>query len=334
VYPAWLLEDLILGVPKEFNTKGEGKMTVRRMLIPVLLLYAFFTFACVYVVLPEGLEVADLVEGSEFRVWNAVVTNVGKSEAGDLHVDITIRNDTGDWSTMQAVEDKPAVLTTGDGKTTNCETVLVGTGGHRLAPGFQMRGYTVLNAGEPETQLLYVECQGATADAGSKLLIDYVSFSGDLYDYEAEANKAEGVLELNLDEVVTDLVYPVAVPVDGLIQETGINITALSDNVVNLLDVQRTDTGLQFNWQNFNPTKFPLKTHIGTPPVIGSDGIIYGIFESLDIVPIPLTPANEKMEWSTEVAVPQDVKGLYILLGVESKSPRNYSFYVLDISDK
>jgi hypothetical protein len=40
------------------------------------------------------------------------------------------------------------------------------------------------------------------------------------------------------------------------------------------------------------------------------------------------------MEWSTEVAVPQDVKGMYILLGVESKSPRNYSFYVIDISDK
>jgi hypothetical protein len=323
-----------LVAPMKCIIKGEGKMNVRRMLIPALLIYTFFTFACVYVVLPEGLEVADLVEGSEFKVWNAVVTNVGKSDAGDLHVDITIRNDTGDWSTMQAVEDQPAVLTTGDGKTVNCDTVFVGTGGHRLAPGFQMRGYTVLKDGKPETQLLYVECKGATADAGSKLSIDYVSFSGDLYDYEPEANKAEGVLELNLDEVVTDLAYPVAVPVDGLIQDTGINITALSDNVVNLLDAQRTDTGFQFSWQNFNPTKFPLKTHIGTPPVIGSDGVIYGVYESLDIVPIPITPANEKMEWSTEVAVPQDVTGTYILLGVESKSPRNYSFYVLDISDK
>jgi hypothetical protein len=323
-----------LVAPMEFIIKGEGKMNVRRMLIPVLLIYTFFTFACVYVVLPEGLEVADLVEGSEFKVWNAVVTNVGKSDAGDLHVGITIRNDTGDWSTMQAAEDQPAVLTTGDGKTANCDTVFVGTGGHRLAPGFQMRGYTALKEGKPETQLLYVECKGATADAGSSLSIDYVSFSGDLYDYEPEANKAEGVLELNLDEVVTDLAYPVAVPVDGLIQDTGISITALSDNVVNLLDVQRTDTGFQFNWQNFNPTNFPLKTHIGTPPVIGSDGVIYGVYESLDIVPIPITPANEKMEWSTEVAVPQDVKGTYILLGVESKSPRNYSFYVLDISDK
>ena len=309
-------------------------MNIRRTLIPVLLICTFFSFACVYVVLPDGLELSDLAEGSESKVWTAIVTNVGESEAGDLHIDIAIRNDTGDWSTMHAVEDQPAVLTTGAGETMNCDTVFVGTGGHRFPPGFQMRGYTVLKDGNQETQLLYVECKGATADAGSKLSIDYVSFGGDMYDYEPEANKAEGVLELNLDEVVSDLVYPVAVPVDGLIQNTGIEVTALSDNLVTLLDVQRTDTGFQFNWQNFNPTKFPLKTHIGTPPVIGSDGIIYGIFESLDIVPIPLTPANEKMEWSTEVAVPSDVTGLYILLGVESKSPRNYSFYVLDISDK
>src|SRR5215212_7849897 len=141
------LKDIAIVAPMEFIIQGEGKMTVRRMLIPVLLIFTFFTFACVYVVLPEGLEAVDLVEGSEFKVWNAVVTNVGKSEAGDLHVDITIRNDTGDWSTMQAMEDKPAVLTTGDGKTTDCETMFVSTGGHRLAPGFQMRGYTVLNDG-------------------------------------------------------------------------------------------------------------------------------------------------------------------------------------------
>jgi hypothetical protein len=328
------VEGHAIGCTQRIFHKRRRKMNVRRMLIPVLLIYACLTFACVYVVLPEGLELSDLAEGSESKIWSAVVTNVGKSEAGDLHVDLTIRNDTGDWSTMYAVENQPAVLTTSDGQSTNCETVFVGTGGHRLAPGFQMRGYTVLNAGEPETQLLYVECKGATADAGSKLSIDYVSFSGDMYDYEPEANKAEGVLELNLDEVVTDLVYPVAVRVEGLIQDQGIEVTALSDNVVKLLDVQRTDSGFQFNWQNFNPTKFPLKTHIGTPPVIGSDGIIYGIFESLDIVPIPLTPANEEMEWSTEVAAPSDVNGMYILLGVESKSPRNYSFYVIDISDK
>ena len=309
-------------------------MNVRKTLIAVLLACAFFSFACVYVVLPEGLGTQEaVVEGSEFKVWNAVVTNVGKSDAGDLHIDITIRNDTGDWSTMHSVTDKPAVLTSA-GKTVNCDTVFVGTGGHRLAPGFQMRGYTSEQDGVLETQLLYVECKGTEAVAGATLSIEYVSFSGILDDYDPEANKAEGTLELNLDEVATDLTYPVATTVDGLIQESGVSMTALSENVVTLLDVQRTDTGLQFKWQNFNPTKFPLKTHIGIPPVIGADGIIYGVYETIDMAPIDITPSNANMEWTTDVAIPQDVKGCYILLSVESKKPRTYVNYVLDISDK
>ena len=310
-------------------------MNVRKNLVSAFLACTFFTFACVYVVLPEGLETPEaVVEGAEQKVWNAVVTNVGKSDAGDLHVDVTIRNDTGDWSTMHAVEGKPVVLTSSDGKTTNCDTVFIGTGGHRLAPGFQMRGYTAGKKDELKTQLLYVECKGASAAPGSRLSIDYESFGGILDDYDPEADKNEGTLELNLDEVVTDLAYPIASPVEGLIQDPGISITGLSENVVTLLDIQRTDPGFTFTWQNFNPTKFPLKTHIGTPPVIGTDGILYGLYESLDIVPIPITPAKEKMEWPTEVAVPQDGKGFYILLGVESNKPRTYVFYVLDISNK
>ena len=309
-------------------------MNVRKTLISVLLACAFFSFACVYVVLPEGLGTQEaVVEGSEFKVWNAVVTNVGKSDAGDLHIDITIRNDTGDWSTMHSVTDKPAVLTSA-GKTVNCDTVFMGTGGHRLAPGFQMRGYTSEQDGVLETQLLYVECKGTEAVAGATLSIEYVSFSGILDDYDPEANKAEGTFELKLDEVVTDLTYPVATTVDGLIQEPGVSMTGLSENVVTLLDVQRTDTGLQFKWQNFNPTKFPLKTHIGIPPVIGADGIIYGVYETIDMAPIDITPSNANMEWTTDVAIPQDVKGCYILLSVESKKPRTYVNYVLDISDK
>jgi hypothetical protein len=213
-------------------------------------------------------------------------------------------------------------------------TVFLGTGGHRLAPGFQTRGYTTGKKDNLQTQLIYVECKDATADAGSRLSIEYESFGGILDDYDPEANKTEGVLDLNLDEVVTDLTYPIAVPVDGLVQDAGISITALSENVVNLLDVQRTDTGFQFTWQNFNPTKFPLKTHLGTPPVIGADGIIYGFYESLDIIPIPITPPNEKVEWTTDVAVPEEVKGFYILLSVETNKPRTYVNYLVDISDK
>ncbi|MBK7319483.1 hypothetical protein [Candidatus Villigracilis affinis] len=84
----------------------------------------------------------------------------------------------------------------------------------------------------------------------------------------------------------------------------------------------------------FQPNEVPLKTHLGTPPVIGADGIIYGFYESLDIVPIPITPPNEKVEWTTEVAVPKDVTGFYILLSVESNKPRTYVNYLVDISDK
>ena len=109
-------------------------MNVRKALIPTLLAYIFFSFACVYVVLPEGLATPEaVVEGAELKTWNAIVTDVGKSDAGDLHIGITIRNDTGDWSTMHAVEGKPVVLTSSDGKTANCDTVFVSTGGHRLA---------------------------------------------------------------------------------------------------------------------------------------------------------------------------------------------------------
>ncbi|MBL8064196.1 MAG: hypothetical protein JNK32_14300 [Anaerolineales bacterium] len=310
-------------------------MNVKKILTVGLLIYTLFISACVYVVLPEGLEApAAEEEGAELKVWNAIVTNVGKSDAGDLHIDITIRNDTGDWSTMQAVAGKPAVLTTSDGKSVNCDTVFVNTGGHRFAPGFQMRGYTIDDNGELKTQTLYVECKGVVDAAGSVLSIAYESFNGILDDYDPEANKAEGVLELNLDEAVTDLVYPIALPVEGLMHEPGVGIPALSENVVTLLDTQRTETGFLFTWQNFNPTKFPLKTHIGTPPVIGSDGIIYGFYESLDIVEIPLTPPNENAQWTTEVAVPQDASGFYILLSVESNKPRTYINYAVDISDR
>ena len=311
-------------------------MNVKKVLVPVLLVYTFFTFACAYIVLPEGVEKPTEDANAENAGWTGIVTNVGKSDTGDLRIDITIRNDTGDWNTMRAEDDKPAVLTTADGETINCDTVFVGTGGHRLAPGFQTRGYTSDETGQPETQLLYVECEGDTDTAGAMLSIDYISFSGEL-DYYVEIeemNKVEGNLELNLDEVVTDLTYPIATPVEGLVQDAGVEIIALSENIISLPDIQRDETGLQFTWQNYNPSKFPLKTHIGIPPVIGEDGIIYGVYETLDIPEVPLTPAEESIEWTTEVPIPENVSGLYILLSVESKKPRTYVNYALDITDK
>lgn len=237
---------------------------------------------------------------------------------------------------MRASDGEPAILTTSDGKETNCDTVFIGTGGHRLAPGFQMRGYTIDQEGSPQTQLLFVECAGIKASPGSTLTINYINFSGEL-DYYVEieeSNKVEGQMIINLDEVVTDLVYPIPSIEDALIQAADVEISALSKNVIRLTNIQRSPDGFQFTWQNTNPTKFALKTHIGIPPVIGNDGILYGVYETLDIPPVPLTPAENSIEWTTDVAVPEEVGGLYILLSVESKKPRTYSNYVLDITDK
>src|SRR5574339_1010682 len=91
----------------------EKRMNSRTTLISFLLACTLFSFACVYVVLPEGLDTSDPGGGAAPGVGSAMVTNVTRSDAGDLHVDLTIRNNTGDWSTMQAIPDKPAVLKTG-----------------------------------------------------------------------------------------------------------------------------------------------------------------------------------------------------------------------------
>jgi hypothetical protein len=303
-------------------------MSTRRTLIPVLVC-ALLTCACGYIVLPE--DVGGGPAGSEG--WSAVATNVGTSDAGDLHIDITIQNNTGDWSAMQAVEGKPAVLKAG-GQTTNCDTVFASSGGHRLAPGFQMRGFIGGTKAEPETQLIYVECAGAEAASGATLSIDYVYFTGQFNYYEPEANKGDGKLEIDLDEVATDLTYPVAEEVEGLIQAPDVEITAINDVVLTLTGVERTDEGLLFSWKTANPGEYPTYVHIGNPPVIGADGILYGLYEVPDLASVPITPAGGEAEWTTEVTVPQDATGLYILLSAESGKQRLYANYAIDITDK
>ena len=301
-----------------------------KALIPVLM-YALLLFACDYIVLPEGLEESS---SKVSKGWSAVVTNIGKSDAGDLHIDITIRNETADWSALQAAPNKPAVLKAGDGKSTNCDTVFIGSGGHRLAPGFQMRGLITGTKAEPKTQLLYVECKGVEASPGSTLTIDYSYVTGEYNYYEQEANKVNAKMELNLDHVEKDVQYPIAEPVEGLIQKPGTEMTAINNVVLVLTGVERTEKGLQFKWQTTNPGEYPSYVHIGVTPVIGGDGIFYGLYESPDIPSVPITPAGDKAEWTTEVAVPQDVKGLYIMLSVESKKQRLFTNYAVDISDK
>jgi hypothetical protein len=307
-------------------------MTInKKAFIPILVCIVLFAGACNYIVLPEGVE---LSESTESEGWMAMVTSVGTSDAGGLRIDLTIRNNTTDWSAMQAVEDKPAVLRSGDGQTTNCDTVFVGTGKHRLAPGFQMRGYTTGTKSEPVIQLLYVECSGAESAPGATLSIDYVYFTGMYNYYEQEASKADGTFELSLDEVIQDLEYPVASPVEDVIQPPDAQLNAINDCVLTLLGAERTDTGLQFAWQTTNPGEYNTYVHIGIPPVIGADGIIYGLYESPDIASVPITPPdNGTAEWTTEVVVPNDVTSLYILLSVETGKQRLFQNYAIDITD-
>lgn len=304
-------------------------MRINRILFLVLV-WAVVSCACDYIVIPEEDAPAS---SAVSRGWSALATNISQSEAGDLHIDLAIRNETGDWSAMLASVGKPALLSV-DGKTTNCDTVFVSSGGHRLAPGFQMRGFVAGTKAEPKTQLLYVECKGAQASSGAKLSIDYSYFTGEYNYYEQQANKTNAVLELDLDQVASDLQYPIAETVEGLIQKSDVEIIAINNCTLTLTGIARTEKGLQFKWFNANPGEYPTYVHIGLPPVIGADGIIYGLYESPDIASVPVTGAGKTAEWTTEVSVPAEIKGLYILLSVESKKQRLFTNYVIDISDQ
>jgi len=307
-------------------------MGTKKALIPALLC-VLLTSACAYIVtpVPDVTPTSASASGASTG-WSAMVTNVGKSDAGDLHIDITLRNETGAWSAMQTAANKPAVLTASGGKTTNCDTVFVGTGGHRLAPGFQMRGYTGGTKAEPKTQLLYVECKGAAAAPGSKLSVEYSYVTGE-FNYYVPTNPISAKMELNLDKVVKDVKYPIAL-VEGLIEKPGANIDAINKCTLTLTDVKRTATGLEFAWQTNNPGEYPTYVHIGIPPVIGTDGIIYGFYESPNLADTPIDLPGQKAEWTTAVAVPKDVTGLYILLSVESKQQKLFVSHVIDITDK
>ena len=306
-------------------------MSINKRKLVLLIVCFMFLNACAYIVVPDMDESSVLTSS---KGWTALVTNVGQSDGGDLHIDITIRNETTDWSAMQAVAGKPAVLKDGAGKTSNCDTVFVGTGGYRLAPGFWMRGYTAGTKAEPLTQLLYVECAGAQLSPGSTLTIQISYVTGEFNYYFPDTNKNDAELVLDLDRIVTDITYPIAEPIEGLILNSDVEILAMSDIVVTLAKVERTDTGMQFTWHSFNPGEYALSTRIGVPPVIGEDGIIYGVYESPDRATAPTAPAGGTAEWTTSVPVPQDVKGLYILMNVEAKKLRLFTNFVIDITDK
>jgi len=265
--------------------------------------------------------------------WIALATNVGTSDAGDLHIDLTIQNENAEWSAMQAVPAKPAVLKAADGKTTNCDTVFVSTGGHYLAPGFQMKGYTAGTKTEPKTQLIYVECKGAKAAPGSKLSIDVSYVTGQYNYYDKTAGVVDKKLEVDLDKIATDLTYPIVTPVEGLVKKSDDKITGLNGVALTLADSIRTDKGFELKWQALNPSEYPSALHVGPPPVLGGDGILYGLYQDPGSVSAPLTSPGKTTEWTTTVDVPKDVKGFYIMVSIETGT-RLFDSYVIDITDK
>jgi hypothetical protein len=304
-------------------------MKVRRALILVLLTHALITLSCAYIVVPEGLEPAG-GPGAESEGWTAVVTNINTIN-GNRRIGLTIQNRTGDWSAMKANEGESAVLTA-DGENIDCDTVFVSSGGHRIAPGFQMRGFILGSKAEPIIQEIFVECGNVEVPTGATLSIPYSFVTGQYNYYEQDKNKVEDQLEISLDEIFTDLTYPIAEAVDDLIQGPETEIIALNDVTLHLVDTQRTEDGFSFTWITNNPGEYPTYVHIGHPPVIGADGILYGYYETPDIVSVPITPAGGDAEWTTEVSVPNNVDNFYIMLSVETGKARLFANYAVDIT--
>ena len=305
-------------------------MGIKKLLIPIIAT-TLISFACVYIVVPADLLITPTSVLS--KGWSGVVTNVGETGAGGLHIDLAIVNNAQDWSAMQADEGKPASLTSSDGKKTNCDTVFVGTGGTNLAPGFQMRGYTGGTKFEPKIQLLFVECEGVAASSGSKLSIEYNYVTGP-YDLHIPSVPINATMVLDLDQVVRDLKYPVATTPGDLIEKIGNKISAINNFTLTLADVKRTENGLALFWQDYNPSDYPNYVHIGTPPVIGADGIIYGRYEDPSIAEPTIALSKSTGEWKTVVTVPGNVTGLYVMVSVEIRQSMYYISHVIDITDK
>lgn len=301
-----------------------------RAAVGLLIACALVIGACDYIVTPADESTpTPAIAG----VWSAVATAVGQTAAGDLHVDLAIQNQTGQWSAMQVAPSGAVSLTTSDGKSAPCGSAFVGTGGTSLAPGFRMRGYTGGTKAKPAIQLLNVECQGGAPAAGSRLSIAYTYVTGE-FNYYSPAGPTSATLEVDLDKVDAAVTYPVAEPISGVVQKQTDPIEAINKCALTLTEVTRTADGLELGWHTKNPTAYPTYVHIGTPPVIGSDGVIYGFYESPHLADTPITPAGATADWTTTVAVPKDDTGLYILVSVEAKQQKNFVSHAIDITDK
>ena len=68
--------------------------------------------------------------------------------------------------------------------------------------------------------------------------------------------------------------------------------------------------------------------------MIGADGIIYGLYEDPSIADATIALSKATGDWTTTVAVPNNVTGLYVLVSVEIRQSMYYISHVIDITDK
>jgi hypothetical protein len=248
-------------------------------------------------------------------------------------VDLAIRNDTGDWSAMEIAEGGSVTLIDAGGNSTPCSTAVVETGGTNVPPGFMLRGFTGGTRTDPQVELLRVECEGTTAADGSTLRIPYSFTTGEFNFYRPDPAQ-NGTLEVDLDAPVGDLAYPIGTEMELEVTTPGQPIEAINKVALTLVDVERSDDEIQLTWLTENPTNYQAYVHIGNPPVIGTDGILYGRYTAPHLVDTPITLANDSAEWTTTVAVPADVQGLFALPSVESKQQKNYVSHVIDLGEE
>ena len=124
--------------------------------------------------------------------------------AGDLRIDLAIQNGTGDWSEMSAAADKPAVLTGGDGATTDCadrhgrdRRPPAGAG----LPDARLHRWHEARAGTGADPASSVPARRPTP--GSRLTIDYRYATGEYDYYDTDATETSASLEVDLDEVAS-----------------------------------------------------------------------------------------------------------------------------------
>ncbi len=285
---------------------------------------------CDYIVIPESKSTPPPAEAE--GVWTAVATAVEDTPDG-LRVDLAIRNDTGDWSAMEMPEGASVSLIDGNGSRSTCSTAVVETGGTNIPPGFIMRGFTGGTRFDPQVELLRVECAGAALAEGSRLRIPYSFTTGEFNFYRPDPPQ-RGVLEVDLDAVISDLAYPIGTETELTVVGVGEPIEAINKVLLTLTEVVREGDEIQFSWHTDNPTKYQAYVHIGNPSVIGSDGIVYGLYRAPHLVDTPITLANDSADWTTSVTVPADVVDLYAMPAVESKQQKNYVSHLVDLSEE